>query len=160
MLKTLKKPEMLTGTTFDARYVDLAGLILNKLGIPSDRVVVVGGFAMACYGVRPPSDMDLLCADDVIRELMLEDETPSGLPVKTWRTPDGSTRKLISLAEDTGFDYSIDYLPSYSRRRLNKDYSILPSGFRIATPEALSKELLSRSGPKARQDLAEIQNLL
>ena len=51
---------------------------LESLGIGRDSLLVVGGAALALYGVRPPSDVDILVPAGLFVAMHKEQQTPSG----------------------------------------------------------------------------------
>lgn len=54
---------------------------LESLGIGRDSLLVVGGAALALYGVRPPSDVDILVPAELFVDMHRDEQTPSGTPL-------------------------------------------------------------------------------
>ena len=144
---------------------------LESLGIGRDSLLVVGGAALALYGIRPPSDVDILVPAGLFVDMHRDEQTPSGTPLL--RSAHRRTYVLAAPAVDDRrlpVDIICDYqtYPGSSIRGYDEQFRervagspVSDEGWHHLTLEELFTQCRSQ-GPnqKARDDIRRIRSRL
>jgi hypothetical protein len=76
---------------------------VELLGIDKDVMQVVGGAVLGVYGIRQPSDVDIVVGPQTWREISRDHSSPSGLPLSTYR----ERAHVLSLPRSTPGAYGL-----------------------------------------------------
>ena len=144
---------------------------LESLGIGRDSLLVVGGAALALYGVRPPSDVDILVPAGLFVAMHKEQQTPSGTILQ--RGAHGKDYVLAAPAAN-GHHLPVDIIcdyqtyPGSSIRGYDEQFRERVAGSPVSSEgwhHLTLKELFTQcrsQGPnqKARDDIRRIRSRL